>query len=130
MNSQRGVAVVAILYIVAALAFVGAGYGVVHSYNSALKEVETTKAALAKCVSDFDILKEHVDKQNKALNDLKQERDAANKRADKAMTLANQEIKRNEPERKRLEVLERTFKATGPCPAGEAVREVRKGLRP
>lgn len=117
--------------------------GLLHTYNKGVKseaQLQSVKTALDGCEPLVDCVKTlktnyatlgaQVNKQNAAIGDLTKQRDAAQDAAVAALKVAAATAAANKPERDRLAALERTFKASGPCPAGQAVTEVRKGLRP
>lgn len=130
MNKQRGFGVVAVLYIVAALVALGIGYGVVSKYNSAIEGRKTAEAALATCKTNYESLLGKVNTQNLAIRDLAAERDKAQEIAKAALATADKLAAARAPERRRLAELEKAAKGTGPCPAGVAISEFRKGLKP
>ncbi len=109
------------------ITFVGGG---LNKYNRAITKEAETAAKLEKCSTNYNVTLGLVDKQNKALEALSKGLSKAQAATKDALALAAKEADRNKPERDRLTSLEQTFKAAGTCPAGEAVLEVRKGLRP
>ena len=130
MNRQRGIAIVTGLYIFAGLAALGIGYGVVHTYNSAIEERDKAKASYADCKLKYEALLGRVNTQNIAIEGLAKERDDANARADKALAIAAANSAARAPELRRLVELAKAAKGQGACPAGDAVKEVRRGLKP
>jgi hypothetical protein len=94
------------------------------------QRLDSAKASLAICAERYNTALEQIGKQNASIESLATERDAAQGRAKAALAAAAKVSARLKPERERLAALAQTFKATGACPAGEAVSEVRKGLRP
>lgn len=130
MRKQRGVAISLVLYVLAGLVAFGIGAGIVHKYNSAIEGKVLAEGKLKDCGDKYTAALGSIEKQNKGLEDLTKERDKAQVLAADALKLATEQAKRNEPERKRLAALERDFKSSGPCPAGDAVDEYRKGLKP
>ncbi|MDO8715715.1 MAG: hypothetical protein Q7J73_02765 [Dehalococcoidales bacterium] len=119
-----------IMYAVLALGVVTFVGGGMYKYNSAITKEAQTAAMLKTCSTNYEILLGQVNKQNVAITELAKDRGKAQALAKSAMALAAKEADRNKPERDRLALLEQTFKATGACPAEEAVLEVRKGLKP
>ncbi len=104
--------------------------GVVKKYNSAVEGRITAEAELKKCGEKYTVVLGQVGNQNKAIASIVKERDKAQVIARSALALAAKEADRNKPERDRLAMLEKTFKSTSACPAGDAVKKVREGLRP
>lgn len=119
-----------IIYGILALGVITFVGGALHKYNSAITKQVELKTSLDKCSTDYSTTLRQVTKQNDALKMLREERDLAQQIAADALKAANREAAARKPERERLAALERTFKAQGPCPAGEAVSEYRKGLKP
>ena len=107
--------------------FVG---GVLHKYNSAVEKAQQAEVKLKDCGTKYESALRSITVQNEGLAALTNERNKAQELAAQAMKLAQEQAKRNEPERQRLAALEQTFKSSGPCPAGDAVKEFRKGLKP
>lgn len=103
--------------------------GGLHKYNSALEKAQQAEAKLATCKSDYATLDGRVGQQNQALEQLRKERDDAQKRRDDALAAAGKAEAGRAGERARAENLERNFKAVGPCPADQAVNEIKKGLK-
>jgi chromosome segregation ATPase len=103
--------------------------GGLHKYNSALEKAQQAEAELATCRTDYATLDGRVGQQNQALELLRKERDDAQKRRDDALAAAGKAEAGRAGERARAENLERNFKAVGPCPADQAVNEIKKGLK-
>lgn len=119
-----------IVYGLLALGVVTFVSGGLHKYNSAITREAETGAKLKICSESYDATLRQIDKQNASIKALAKQRNAASAKAREALAQVQEEIKRSKPEWDRLAALEQTFQATGTCPAGEAVGEVRKGLRP
>ena len=114
------------LFAVGIVTFVAGG---LHKYNSAIEKAQQAEAKLATCKSDYATLDGRVGQQNQALEQLRKERDDAQKRRDDALAAAGKAEAGRAGERARAENLERNFKAVGPCPADQAVNEIKKGLK-
>lgn len=114
------------LFAVGIVTFVAGG---LHKYNSAIEKAQQAESKLATCKTDYATLDGRVGQQNLALKALRDERDAAQKRGDEAWKAASKSEAGRAGERARAENLERNFKAVGPCPADQAVDEIKKGLK-
>jgi chromosome segregation ATPase len=104
--------------------------GGLHKYNSAIEKAQQAEAKLATCKTDYATLDGRVGQQNVALDALRGERNEAQRKMEAALAAAGKAQADRAGERARAENLERNFKAVGPCPADQAVEEVRKGLKP
>lgn len=118
-----------ILIAVLALGTVTLASGVVRKYNGAIEGRITAETELKKCGEKYTTVLGQISNQNKAITSLAKERDKARGATKSALALAAKEADRNKPERDRLSALEKTFKSTSACPAGDAVKKVREGLR-
>jgi hypothetical protein len=151
--TQRGVIPIGlILYAIAAVAVVGALWWVVDTWQDgraavvqlelAGKEcggagpkgvvpcIKSIKDDLAKCEAREKALRALIAKQNAAVIALEKSAKQAQDRAKAASLAADKAATATLVERERLGALVLAGNAAGECPAGQAVAEVRKGLRP
>jgi len=92
------------------------------------KRLETAKSDLVVCATHYKEALEAIQKQNEAVSAFKDASEQAKKRAQEAQERAKAAGQGLVKERERLALLAKK-PATGPCPAGEAVKRVREGLR-
>lgn len=123
---QRGSILV---YGIIALFVAAAGTTFVLTYKSAISRAEKAETQLAECSQKYDAALLSIAKQNAAIADWQKAARDSSERAAKALQKARTAQVASQSERERLKRLQAEFKP-GVCPAGEAVRSVREGLRP
>jgi len=98
--------------------------------DTALECAREVKAALADCETREKALLALIAKQNAAIQELETKAKQAQARATAALARADKAATATLVERERLEALILAGNAPGECPAGQAVSQVRQGLRP
>lgn len=134
-NAGRGVASASrgfglIFYLIAGALALTIGTTVVLTYRNAIAGKEKAEAALAECATKYEAALASIAKQNAAIGQWEKAAVDASERAKAASKAAAKAHVATQSERERLKRAQAEFKATGTCPAGEAVRSVRQGLRP
>ena len=114
------------LYAAVAAGVVIVGLSVALKVQSA--RLDTAKAELALCTSQYNQALASIQRQNEAVKAQVKARTQAKAKSEAALKAATQALKASQSERDRLKGLA-TKPATGPCQAGEAVQEIRKGLK-
>jgi Tfp pilus assembly protein PilE len=123
VHSQRGF----MLYGLAVAVMVAGALGVALVVQSA--RLDSAKARLDSCRADYEIAMKSIEKQNKAVSDLQEAAKKAKERARIASEKAAKARVASKSEIERLEALARNPAPKGDCPAGQAVQEVRKGMK-
>lgn len=125
MNS-RGFVATPMLYGLIALGAVAAGLALA-LYINGLK-LDRARADLAACRERVTTLNDQITRQNEAVKSLENEAQERQKRAQAELETARKGQAKTKSE---IERLKRTLKPiSSTCPAGDAVSEIRKGLKP
>lgn len=130
MNQRGLIPISLILWGLAALSVVTLVGGVVWKYNSAIERAVKAETALVECEKRYGETLEKVRIQNDAVLGLEKQAKAAQDRAKAASQAAAKAHIATQSERERLARLQAEFRAVWACPAGEALKSVREGLRP
>lgn len=101
-----------------------------HKYNSAIEGKVAAEALLKTCSTNYAATLTQVGHQNKALETLAGERDAAQELAKAEKAKARADAVKREPELARLRALAAQGAPSGECPSGQSEASVRKGLKP
>ena len=123
VRNQRGFTMYAIL----GLAAVAAGLGIALVVQNA--RLDAAHAELAGCKSAYEQTLKLVEKQNQAVKAHQEATKKATERARLASEKAAKAKVASQSEIRRLESLAGQPAPKGDCPAGQAVQEIRKGLK-
>ena len=123
VRNQRGF----MLYGLVGAVAVAAGLGIALVVQNA--RLDAAHAELAGCKSAYEQTLKLVEKQNQAVKAHQEATKKATERARIASEKAAKDKAASESEIKRLESLIAKGAPEGDCPAGQAVQEVRKGLK-
>ena len=91
--------------------------------------LDAVKASLEACQTRYGEALEAIRRQNEAVKELEKASKQATERARQAQASAKAANQGLAKERERLATVSKT-PPIGPCPAGQAVQELRKGLKP
>lgn len=127
-SRQRGFGLIA--YLIIGAVALGIGTTVVLTYKSAITRAEKAEAELVACADKYEQALASIAKQNAAIGEWEKAAAEASAKAKAARKEADKAHVATQSERERLKRAQAEFKATGTCPAGQAVQEIRKGLRP
>ena len=116
---------IALYGLIGAVAVAG-GLGIALKIQSS--RLDTAKAELALCAMQYKQALESIQKQNEGVKALKEASEQARDRARIAVASVKAAQQGVVKERERLALLAKK-PATGPCPAGAAVTEIKKGLK-
>ena len=123
VRNQRGF----MLYGLVGAVAVAAGLGIALVVQNA--RLDAAHAELAGCKSAYETALASIEKQNQAVKDHQEATKKATERARIASEKAAKARVANKSEIERLEALAKNPAPKGDCPAGQAVQEVRKGLK-